>query len=265
MISLGSLKTYMTEAVSVGKDLGVMTVNLTDKELVRFGRSFERQFIRALPDRGMVDIHLRHLSEALLGAILAKEQMDSEIDGEVPASNKIGGPYPIRASWLGIGDDWEDILGITGAVTSSWPTGTPQNWIHSGTSLLGGTIGNAIRILENAVHVVYGIHSLHVSPKIEAVQFTIDGKTKPANFTHWAQKVAAGHTQRIKELDSAYIWKKDTTVLAQVFISNAYGAAAAFQVDYPALYGVSYIKEPAVRLLDPATLPGLPLEILNTT
>jgi len=31
------------------------------------------------------------------------------------------------------------------------------------------------------------------------------------------------------------------------------------------LYGVSYIKEPAVRLLDPATLPGVRYDVVHTT
>lgn len=265
-ISLNQLKTWQGEAVEVGKDLGLMTVNLTEKELIRFGRSFERQFIRNLPERQSVDIHLRHLPEALLGALIAKEQMDQEIDGEVPASNKIGGPYPIRAAWLGVGDDWEDLLGIYGGTQNSWTTGAVANWIHSGTSLLGGTGGNAVRILENAVHIIYGLYSVHASPKIESVQFTIDGKTKPPQYLHWAQKCNPGKGQFIKELDSCYILKKDTTFRAQVFISNAFGAAAEFQVDYPALFGVSYVKEPPLReRFDPAGLPGTVHNVITTS
>lgn len=265
-ISLNKLQEWQRDAVKVGQDLGLMTVNLTNRELTRFGRSFERQFIRNLPDRQSFDIHMRHINEALLGALIAKEQMDQEIDGEVPSSNKIGGPYPIRAGWLGIGDDWEDILGIYGAAQNSWSTGSAQNWIHSGTSLLGGTGGNPIRILENAVHVVYGLYSVHASPKIESVQFTIDGKTKPPNYLHWAQKVAPGKGQFIKELDSCYVFKEDTNVKAQVFISNAFGAAASYVTDYPALYGVSYIKEPPLReKFDVSGLPGTTHNVVTTT
>ena len=264
------LSKYMEEAKSLGGDLGITVRPLTAKELTRFGRAFERQFIRALEDMEMRAIHMRHIKEALLGAMIAKEQMDAEIDGELPASNKVGGPVPIRACWLGIGDDWEDIYSIYNTAAGVWTTGAPQNWIHSGTLLMGGTGGNAVRIGKNAVHVIYGLYSLHASPKVESVKFTIDQKAKPILQTHWAQKVAPGMSQKIKELDTAFIFKRDTNVLAQVFISHAFGDYSATQCDFPALYGVSYIKEPALRLHDPVTgagrvLPGVNYDVVYTT
>lgn len=272
-MNLSTLKSMQDDAKRLADDLGVVTRDLTDKELFRFGRSFERQFIKALPQREMVDIHRRHEAEALLGAMVAKEQMDSEIDDEQPASNKVGGPLPIRACWLGIGDDWEDIYSIYwGAAPGQgmWTTGAPQHWIHSGTLLMGGTVGNAIRIGENAVHVIYAASSIHASPKIESIQFTVDGKQKPVLLTFWAQKNALGHTLRIKEFDNAYIWKKDTTAYGRVFISRAFGEVSAYVLDFPQLYGVSYVKEPALRLMDPVTgvgrvLPGTTYEVVHTT
>jgi len=246
----------------------MVTRDLTDKELVRFGRSFERQFIRSLPTRQMADIHLRHIKEALLGGMLAKEQMDAEIQGETPGSNKTGGPLAIRACFLGIGDDWEDIFGIYSGAQGSWSTGAVQSWIHSGTNLMAGTDHNPIKIGENAVHVIYGISSIHASPKLESLQFTIDGKLKPLLYCGWAQKHAVGHTQRIKELDNAIILRKDTTFLARVFFSSAFGDEVDFVTDFPVLYGVSYVKEPALRVLDPtnaATWVGAVQEVLYTT
>lgn len=266
----GLLGRFMNEAVQLGGDLGITVRPLTGRELTRFGRAFQRQFIRELEDMEMIKIHMRHIKEALLGAMIAKEQMDAEIDGELPASNKIGGPLPIRAAWLGIGDDWEDLDSIYSSAQGTWTTGAPQDWIHSGTLLMGGTDGNAIRIGQNAVHVFYGLHSLHASPKIESVQFTIDDKQKPILQTHWAQKVAPGMSQKIKELDTAFILKKDTNFLAKVFVSRAFGNTSGYQVDFPSLYGVSYIKEPALRLHDPVTgagrvLPGSTYDVVYTT
>lgn len=271
ILTEGLLGTYMAEAVQLGGALGVTVKPLTAKELVRFGRAFERQFVRELAPRSMADIHLRHIKEALLGAMIAKEQMNAEIDGELPASNKIQGPVPIRACWLGIGDDWEDVDSIYAGAAGVWTTGAPQNWIHSGSTLMGGTAGNGVRIGLNAVHVIYGLYSLHASPKIESVQLTIDDKAKPVLYTHWAWKTSPGaERQQIKELDTAFIWKKDTKVLAKVFISKAFGLNSATQEDFPALYGVSYIKEPAARLHDPVTgagrlLPGTTYEVIHTT
>lgn len=256
-ISLGTLRGYQDEARTLADDLAIVTRDLTDKELTRFGRSFERQFIRALPVKEMVDIHLRHIKEALLGGMVAKEQMDAEVQGETPGSNKVGGPLAIRACYLGVGEDWEDINGIYGGTANAWTTGAAQPWIHNETLLMAAAAYaapfNPVRIGENAVHVIYALSSIHASPKLESVQFTIDGKLKPILYCGWAQKHAVGHTQRIKELDNAIILKKDTTIYAEVFFSHAYGAPVALVEDFPVLYGVSYIKEPALRILVPTT------------
>lgn len=257
-ISLATLRSYQDEARVLADDLAMVTMNLTDKELTRFGRSFERQFIRALPTKEMADIHLRHIKEALLGGMVAKNQMEAEIQGETPGSNKVGGPLAIRACYLGIGDDWEDLHGIYNTTQNAWVTGAAQPWIHNRTQLMaaaayGAAPFNPIRIGENAVHVIYGISSIHASPKLESVQFTIDGKLKPILYCGWAQKHAVGHTQRIKELDNAIILRKDTTFYAEVFFSQAFGAISEFATDFPVLYGVSYIKEPSLRILEPTT------------
>jgi len=263
MVDVSTLRTLQEDAIALADDLGVVVRRLTDKELTRFGRAFERQFVLPYAERQIIDIHIRHQGEALLGAMIAKEQMNAEIDSELPASNKVGGPIPIRACWLGIGDDWEDILGIYAGVQGTWTTGSPQHWIHSGTTLMGGTVGNAIRIGENAVHVIYGIGSLHASPKIESVQFWIDDKEKPILQTHWALKQP--DVLRVKELDNAIILKKNTMFLAKVFISAAFGEAVSNVLDYPYLFGVSYIKEPQLREHDVTnaaivgTTPGIVL------
>lgn len=270
MLSLELLNKLQEEARTLASDLGVTTRNLTPKELTRFGRSYERQFVVGVAERQIVDIYLRHKAEALLGAMMAKEQMDAEIDDEQPASNKIGGPLPIRACWMGIGDDWEDIDSIYNSVQQAWTTGACQNWIHSATLLMGGAVANAIRIGENALHVIFGIDDTHPAPKVEVAQFTIDGKQKPVLSCFFQQRVLPGAARAVKELDNAYVFKKDTTVLAQIFITRAFGAPSALQTTYPRLIGVSYIKEPALRLQDPVTgagriLPGTRYEVVHTT
>lgn len=247
-VNLPTLRKLEGDAIKISDDLGIVIRKLTNRELTRFGRAFQRQFVLPYQMRQLRDIHLRHQGEALLGAMIAKEQMDAEIDSEQPASNKVGGPIPIRACWLGIGDDWEDILGIYAGAQGVWTTGTPQRWIHSGTTLMAGTAGNPIRIGENAVHVIYGIGNLHASPKMESCQFTIDGKLKPILLAMWAQKQP--DALRIKELDNAVILKKNTTFLARVFYSAAFGAAVGTVLDYPYLFGVSYVHEPQLREFD---------------
>lgn len=247
-VNLSELKSMQNDALKLSDDLGIVTRGLTEKELTRFGRAFERQFVVPYQMRDVRNIHMRHQGEALLGAMIAKEQMDAEIDSELPASNKVGGPIPIRACWLGIGDDWEDIWGVYSNAQGTWSTGTAQDWIHSGTTLMAGTDGNAIRIGENAVHVIYGIGNLHASPKLESVQFTVDGKLKPILLTMFSQKQA--DSLRVKEFDNAVILKKNTTFLAQTMYSSAFGAAVSNVLDYPYLFGVSYVKEPQLRTFE---------------
>ena len=202
------------------------------------------------PEREIVDIFKRHLGEILLGAMVAKKQFSLSFDGETPKPGTFGMTL-IRACYLGIGDDWED--------ASPFATGSPQNWIHSGTTLLGGTAGNPIRIGENAVHVVIGIGSLHPSPKIESVFFKINGSDRPVIVTGWPLKMS-GLT--VKELNEALILRKNTTILGKVFISSKFGSTAE---DYPYLLGVSFIPEEQMRIHDPADIVTAANKVVSAT
>jgi hypothetical protein len=244
MPDIGTWMALQTKAKALCDAAKLSSEMLTTDELSFVARSFERQFVVGYAEREIVDIYRRHMVEILAGAMVAKKQMDAQVQGEQPGSNKVGGPLVIRAGWLGIGDDWED----GGA---SIATGTEQNWIHSGTSLLGGTAGNPIKIGENAVHVIIGIGSYHPSPKIEAVKFKINGNEFPIIVTKFPQ-LSPG-SLRIKELDNAYIWAKDTEVLGTVFVSAIHGSTVT---DIPYLLGASYIKEPQLKKIDPYYLCG---------
>ncbi len=263
MVDISALTSLQGEAKSLATKLGYSVQSLDDTELRRFGKSFERHFVLAYAQRPIIQMYLRHEGEALLGAMIAKEQMNSVIDGEQPASGKIAGPLPIRAAYFGIGDDWEDLLGIYAGAQGFWTPGAPQDWIHAGTTMMGGAAGNAIRIGENATHVVFGLGSLHATPMIESTQFTINAKTKPIFLNFFAQKQVL--SRHWKEFDNAYIFKKDDTVLAQTFISGAFGAAITEAVDFPYLIGVSYIKEPQARVFDPPDLDGTVNDVVLAT
>lgn len=238
------LASIQNEAGALARQLGLTYKDLTPAELEKWQFSFQRQFILGYPEREIVDILQRHIKELLLGAMIAKNQMNAEIDGELPAAGKVGGPLAIRAGWLGIGDDWEDGGSIT--------TGSPQYWIHSGTTLLGGTSGRPIRVGKNAVFVLVAVGSLHPSPKVESIKFTVDGREKPTLNTGWALKNSG---LKIKEFDSAFILKENTQVLAQVFASATHGATVT---DYLYLLGAAYIPEAQLRIQDPADLVGSP-------
>jgi len=255
MISIEGLRGRQANARRMAESLGLSGAvkDLTNDELEVFGRAFERQFIVQYAERPMMqDLYVRHLDAILLGAMVAKAQMDSNIDGEMPGSGKIGGPIPPRAGFFGIGDDWDDV----GAIT----TGSEQNWIHSGTTLMGGTAGNPIKIGENAVHVIIAVGSYHPSPKIEAMKFEIDGKERPVIITGWAQRQPG--SVHVKELENEFLFKKNTTVKATVFASAQHGTTVN---DIPYLIGASYIAEAQLRVLDVATLPGTTNAVVMTT
>ena len=240
----------MKKAVAWAESLGLLYKELTSKELEIFERTFERMLVQYFPEREIREIFLRHKGEILLGCMVAKNQFEKEFDGEMPSSGKFG-MIISRASFFGIGDDWED--------ASPFTTGSPQNWIHSGTSLLGGTAGNAIKIGENAVHVIVGVGDLHPAPKVESIKFWVDGKPKPVIYTGWTWKTSG---IPVKELESAIILKEDTTFLAKVFISAAFGSSVD---DYPHLLSVSFLPEDALRLHDATEVAASGAKIVLTT
>ena len=219
--------------------LNIVASDLTARELGVFRRSFKRQFIQSFPERDMVGLYKRHEDEILMAAMVAKAQMRAEIDGEIPAPGRVGGPLTMRACYMGLSDDWEN--------TPDFTTATPQNWIHSGT-IAGGTAGRPIKIGENAVHIILGIGNLHPSPKVESVQFTIDGKERPIYNVGTKLKTSG---LQIKEFDTSLLLKQGSTFNAKVVISDAFGTTVT---DYPYLIGVSFINEAQLRILDPTTV-----------
>lgn len=239
MVNVDALKTLQSQAVSLAASLGLVYTQLSDTELQTFGTSYERSFVSENIQREIVDIHVRHQTESLVGAMVAKAQMNSSIDGEQPASNQIGGPLLIRAAHLGIGsattasppvvtaEDWDVSVGTAFAET---------NWIHSG-GLLNGTAGDAIRVGQNMVFVIYGVASLVSSPVIESIRFTIDAKPK-ANI--YVGDMFRSSNLKIKELDTGLLLKQNTTILGTYF-------PTATGTDAPQVLGVVFIPEPYLR------------------
>lgn len=255
VISIEQLRKDMAEAEKAANRLKFPCEKLTNDELDKFGRSFERQFVLAIKEREIVDIYNRHRAEILMGAMIAIKQMSKRFDGERPAAGKIGMVKP-RAGFFGIGDDWDDV--------SAFTCGEPVNWIHSGTTLMasiGGVAGHAIKIGENALHIIIGVGSMHKSPKIESHHFEVDGKPKPIILTRLPQEFS---DLRVKDLDVGFVFKKGSTLLGQVFLSTQ-AAAVASLLDWPYLVGASFVPEDVLRLHDVETLPGTTYDVVLKT
>ena len=252
VISIEQLHKDMAEAKKAANRLKFPCEQLSNEELDKFGRSFERQFVLAIKEREIIDLYNRHRAEILMGAMIAVKQMGKRFDGERPGAGKIGMVKP-RAGFFGIGDDWDDV--------SAFTCGSPQNWIHSGTTLMNGSAGHAVKIGENALHIIIAVGSMHKSPKIESHCFTVDGKPKPIILTRLPQEFS---DLRVKDLDVGFVFKKGSTLLGEVFLSTQ-AAAVASLLDWPYLVGASFVPEDILRLHDVATLPGTTYDVVLTT
>lgn len=250
-----SLASLQSEAAKYLKDLGVEYKELSTDELEIFNVSFTRQFVQAFPQREIVDMYARHKREVLMGAMVAKSEMDAAFDGMFPGSNKIG-MGEIRACYLGLGDDWEDIYRVYKTPQAYWTPGSPQSWVHAGTTYLGGTDGNPVRIKENQVSVIIAVGSKHPSPKLETLYIEIDGKPKPIINTHLTMKNALYGAIPVKELDDAILLYDGKEILAKVFFSDYSPEAVSQVIDFPYFLGASFIKEPELRVQDPYNLIG---------
>ena len=260
-IGIPELVTLQQQAAAAADALGYTYQNLSGTteaspgELGAFRASFQRQFVLGALQRDIVDLYVRHIQEILMGAMIAKNQMLQPIDGEQPGAGKIGGPLMIRAPWMGVGQDWDDIGTIT--------TGIQSNWIHAGTPLMGGTAGHAVKIGTNQVTVLIGMLDFHPTPKLETVQFTIDGKPRPVLVLQQIRKaMLMNDAIPIKEFDNAYVLKKATTILGQIVVTSAMGASV---FDIPVLVGASYIQEAILRQQLAANIVGTTPDTIMVT
>jgi hypothetical protein len=73
-----------------------------------------------------------------------------------------------------------------------------------------------------------------------------------------------GDSLKIKELEKAYLFKEDMTVLASIFGSSIGGSVSTLSC-IPYLLGASYIKEDQLRVHDAASVPGTTNKVVMTT
>ncbi|MEM3958538.1 MAG: hypothetical protein QXO47_10105 [Thermoproteota archaeon] len=255
-LDLATLKSLQSSVVlPQAQNLNITGVELSDSELTLFAQSYNRAFLVTYQQGVFDPVFKDYLVESMLGAIMAKAQMNATIGGEQPSSNTIGGPIPIMAPYLGVGYEWED-------GSASIPTGTVYNWIQSGTTFLGGTAGHPVKVGKYALHVVFGIASRAPAPKPLSVQFTVN--SKPTSIYNLQPlKYPGTGDLRFKRFNNALIWNENTTVLGQLFVSPTFGPTVS---DALYLIGVMYVLQPYLtQYLNPATLPGTTNNVILTT
>jgi hypothetical protein len=251
------------EALGLGYELSY----LNDIEFEKWKLAFKRSLVMPTYYKQFIEIDYRHILDYLLGAMIAKKQFQMDFDGTWPYPGRFGMSRP-RAQYFGLGHSW-DYWPWGNAATQTFPTASAvDNWIHAGAlsatavdaSGLGGTDGNAIRILGSAVHVIIGILDLAVQrsgshPNIESVQFTIDGKAKPVVQLSATTCVAR---PAFVEFDEAIVLKEKSTFLAAAFVDKNERSALA-------LWGITYLPEAQGLVTDPDNIDGTTNDMVTTT
>lgn len=247
--------------------LGYSFEYLTKREFDKWKLAFKRTMIVNHEYRNFVDLDYRHILDYLLGAMIAKKQFTAEFDGTMPFSGRFG-MSRIRANHLGSGDDWFKGTNAVFGMDVTATTASEANYVvDSGSSELGGTTGNPVKILESAVFVIVGfgdlisyIHGLD-SP-VEAWLYQVDGKWKPTiPFEHHS---AVGDFP-ISELDEALILKEKSTFALKFYAKTLAYPTAANYISLPILWGICYSPEAQMRVPDPADLDGTTNDMVTTT
>ena len=134
--------------------------------------------------------------------------------------------------------------------------------ISSTATNIAGTSGNAVRVLQNALHIIVGFMSLNPAPKVKTIALTIDGKPKPLIEVGMQQRrLGFGNLQYV-ELNQAFILKQGTTFLAQIYVTANFGASVQ---DVLVPLGFSFVTEPIMRITTPSTIPGTSNNVVVST
>lgn len=226
--SLGFYQAMQQDCKHMLNELGHCYKILEVHELIKLQRIFDR----CLFTSKHAELYKMTRAEIICGAMIAKHQLESEIDGAMPSYNKICGPIPLLPHFLGIGQGWDDLQSIYNKEHNSWKTNEPQPWIHSGTTYLEGIKGNAVKIGYDSVHVIFGIETL--TNNIINVNLTIDGKEKLPIMVN-----------KTSILPNTIILQKNSHIKAEITIFSS----DKYVYEIPILIGVSYISEDALRYI----------------
>lgn len=251
------------EALGLGYELSY----LNPAEFEKWKLAFKRSLVIPTEYKQFIEIDYRHILDYLLGAMIAKKQFGMDFDGTWPYPGRFGLSRP-RAQYFGLGHSW-DFWPWGDAAVRTFPTASAvDNWIHAGSLSqaafdgvgLGGTAGNAIRILGSAVHVIVGVMDMDTQlygghPNVESIQFTVDGKAKPVIPT--SQHFAMGRPSFV-ELDEAIVLKNKSTFLANAMLAKNVTSALM-------LWGITYLPESQGLVEIPDNIDGTVNDMVTTT
>lgn len=237
-------------AAAAADALGATTKEVPPERLILFARSFERAYMIPFAQRPeLAHLHVKHVIDALMGAMIATYQFNKNFGGETPGSGEFG-MQPPRAAWIGIGNDWDTQPVLVG--------GAFTNWVHSGTSFMAGTAGNDVMCGPNAVHVYIGMGDQAPAPKVESLEMRLDGSILPGFVTGYQMKFATAGPLQVKEFDNILLLKNTTTFRTRLW-SNDSGTTI------PYFLGFDFLPEDKMRnFINPANLVGTTQNVILT-
>jgi hypothetical protein len=195
---------------------------LSQEELLAFDRTF-RKSLRAAHqtnDHMLAGIFSRHKLEIMLGLLIAKKQIEGIFGGTGDSGSTIGVSYSWEPIFWGLqADDWRGQTPTT--------AGSPQNMIHSGAAVFGGTAGNDVQFLENVVFVVLGYANYSVDyPRVVKLQERIDTAPQPyLNVGPVWRNSNADYPVKYYELDTPRILKNGSKFRLQTLADETVPAS----------------------------------------
>lgn len=219
------------DAITLLKGANLQYIEPDADEVALFEDAFNRMFILEQKFREMDWFYNQYKTEAMAGLMVMKKQTGGNFGGATATGDTFGirpiSPYNFTM------DQWSFSLATASGV---------NNWIDAATGILSGTAGQPLKIGEGQVLVVCGYRSYATTPTAYALKVTEDGEQKPRVDVTEAMLATELKTQPLQD---AYFWKKNTTVLVELFNSSS-----AASTDSPAFLGFSFVKGDLLRLLD---------------
>nr|WP_294805611.1 hypothetical protein [uncultured Nitrososphaera sp.] len=209
--------TYFTAAAKLNEDnqLGKDIVDvdsLSPKEIILWRLPYSRSTRPTIQTRenALAGIYTRHMIESALALLTAKKQIHGDYVGTEGKQQGIVGIFGPHAAFFGLGDDYRNSYISTG--------GSMQNWIHSGSTQLGGSAGNDVIFGYNVVHCIMGLalYSEEVARTVH-IQERINTAPQPVVTVQEQMRNANNNEPwHIREFDTARILGNATQLRLQV-------------------------------------------------
>ena len=217
---------------------------LDEKDIKKLMTAISRMNLIVTTDRDFNPV-LEYMYTVIYGMAIAKKALGNKsFGGSMPKSNEFG-VTKLSPGYFGY-DSWIDNVNATAGNTVTFvDSSVPPN--------LGGTPGNPIKIGRPVgVHMILGVRSFTASPGVERMQVTKNGT--PLHVIDFND---------IYDTDLHIKLLPDPIILVGGNINDEVKIdlfCGATTTDSFGLYGVSFLTQDALRILDPANMVGTSID-----